>query len=95
MVTSRSATAGLATGVTVSRIEETSQAVMMACPDVARPARLSFDQAGIDQQPVEAARLGATGAAVEQALAALENLLLLGKGRIEAQAAASSTTSGR
>jgi hypothetical protein len=45
----------------------------------------SFDQPGVDQQPVEAARLGAAGAAIEQALAALEDLLLLGEGCIERQ----------
>src|SRR4051812_3779993 len=39
----------------------------------------SFDQAGIDQQPVEAPRLRAAGAGVKKALAALENSLLLGE----------------
>src|SRR4029453_11567197 len=42
----------------------------------------SLDQAGVDQQPVEAARFGTTVAAVEQAVAALEHLLLLDEARI-------------
>src|SRR5262249_57332710 len=46
---------------------------------------LSFDQSGVDQQSVESPRLGAAGATVEQAPAPLENLLLLGEGRIERQ----------
>jgi hypothetical protein len=37
----------------------------------------ALDQAGVDQQPIEAARLRAAGASVELAVAALENLLLL------------------
>src|SRR5262245_24895744 len=45
-----------------------------------------LDQAGVDQQPIEAARLGAAGAGVEQPLAALKDSLLLGERRIERQA---------
>jgi hypothetical protein len=46
----------------------------------------ALDQAGLDQKPVETARLGAGRAAVEPPLAAIEDLLLLGKGRVERQA---------
>src|SRR5882724_4645305 len=45
-----------------------------------------FDQAGVDEQPIEATRLGAAGAGVEQPLAALQNSFLLGEGGIERQA---------
>src|SRR5262245_36373545 len=45
-----------------------------------------LDQAGVDQEPIEAPRLGAVGAGVEQSLAALEDLLLLREGGIERQA---------
>src|SRR5262245_17039363 len=45
-----------------------------------------LDEAGVDQQPVEAPRLRAAGTGVEQPLAALENALLLGEGGIERQA---------
>src|SRR4029077_9314115 len=45
-----------------------------------------LDQAGVDQQAVEAPRLRAAGTGVEQPLAALENALLLGEGGIERQA---------
>ena len=55
---------------------------MGPCPRMSK----ALDQAGVDQQPVEAARLGAAGAAIEQAAAALEDALLLGKGRVERQA---------
>jgi hypothetical protein len=49
-----------------------------------RSARLQpFDQAGIDQEPIEAARLGAAVAPVEQSLAALEDLFLLRERGIE------------
>src|SRR5262249_34865219 len=44
-----------------------------------------LDQAGIDQQPVEAARLRAASAGVKKSLAALENPFLLGEGGIERQ----------
>jgi hypothetical protein len=37
------------------------------------------DQAGIDQDSIEASRLGPAGAGVEKSLAAFENFLLLGK----------------
>src|SRR5262245_24905562 len=47
----------------------------------ARTQLQSLDKAGVDQQPVEAARLGTTVAAVEQAVAALEHLLLLDEAR--------------
>ena len=40
-----------------------------------------LDQAGVDQQPVEAPRLRAVGAAIEQAVAALQDALLLGERR--------------
>src|SRR4029077_15510131 len=43
----------------------------------------SLDQAGVDQQPIEAARFGTMVAAVEQAVAALEHFLLLDEARIE------------
>src|SRR6266705_3202949 len=46
----------------------------------------SFDQAGVDQQPIEAPRLSAAGAGVKKPLAALENFLLLGERGIERQA---------
>src|SRR5262245_22350115 len=46
----------------------------------------SLDQAGVDQQPVEAARFRAAGAGVEQSFAALKDSFLLGEGRIERQA---------
>src|SRR5262245_33432585 len=45
-----------------------------------------LDQTGVGQEPVEAARLGAAGAGIEQPLAALEDPLLLGERRIEWQA---------
>src|SRR5262245_46218331 len=54
---------------------------MTACS--ARGRSKSLDQAGIDQQPVEASRLGAVRAQVEQALAAAEDLFLLRKARVE------------
>ena len=37
------------------------------------------DQAGIDQESIEASRLGPASAGVEKSLAAFENFLLLGK----------------
>src|SRR5262245_11447947 len=51
-------------------------------------ARLSkpLDQAGVDQQPVEAPRLRAAGTGEEQPLAALEDACLLREGGIERQA---------
>src|SRR5262245_63617105 len=51
-----------------------------------RQARLrseSLDQAGVDEQPVEAASLRAAAAKVEHAAAAAEDLLLLGERRVE------------
>ena len=52
----------------------------------APPADLKpLDQAGIDQQAVETAHLRAAGAEEKPSLAAFENLLLFGKGRIERQ----------
>src|SRR5580704_1515635 len=45
-----------------------------------------FYQAGVDQHAVELARLRAVIAAVEQSIAAQEDLLLRGKRRIERQA---------
>src|SRR5260221_365731 len=48
----------------------------------------AFDQAGVDQQAIEAARLRAASAVVEPAIAALEYLLLLDERRIERQARA-------
>src|SRR5262245_15928824 len=49
-------------------------------------ASKSFDQAGLDQESVEAARLGAAGAAVEQPPAALQDRLLLDKRGVERHA---------
>jgi hypothetical protein len=45
-----------------------------------------LDQAGVDQHAVEMARLGTVIAAVEQSVAAHEDLFLLGERRIERQA---------
>src|SRR5262245_28595649 len=45
-----------------------------------------LDQAGVNQEPVEAPRLLAPGAGEELAVAAYQDALLLGKGRIERQA---------
>src|SRR5712691_7735915 len=45
-----------------------------------------FDQTGVDQQPVEAPRLGAAGTGVEGAVATFENPFLLGIGGIEREA---------
>src|SRR5580700_6403106 len=45
-----------------------------------------FYEAGVDQHAVEMARLGTVIAAVEQSVAAQEDLLLLGERRIERQA---------
>src|SRR5262249_47043291 len=42
-----------------------------------------FDQAGIDQEPIEASRFGTARAGVEKSLAAFENFLLLGERGIE------------
>src|SRR5262249_11276553 len=42
-----------------------------------------LDQAGVDEEAIEAPRLRAAGASVEQALAAFEYLLLLGERGIE------------
>src|SRR5262245_43625158 len=50
------------------------------------PESKPFDEPGLDQRPVEAARLGTIAAAVEQASAALEDALLLGEGGIERHA---------
>src|SRR5262245_35501437 len=48
-------------------------------------ARLSksLDQPRIDQQPIEPARLGSAGAAVEQSVTASQNTLLFGERRIK------------
>src|SRR5262249_28393588 len=46
----------------------------------------SFDQAGVDQQPIETPCLRAAGAGVKKPLAALENSFLLGERGIERQA---------
>src|SRR5439155_9365752 len=54
-----------------------SQSSALRCP------LQSLDQAGVDQQAVEAAGLGAVLAAIEQPVAAFENLLLLRKSCIE------------
>src|SRR5712692_1955027 len=51
----------------------------------AERASKPLDQAGVDQQPIEASRLRAAGAAVEQSLAALQNFFLLGERRVERQ----------
>src|SRR5262249_57645907 len=48
----------------------------------------SLDQARVDQEPVEAARLGAVLAGEEQTVAALHDLLLFLEGGIEGQAGA-------
>src|SRR5262249_59119073 len=48
----------------------------------------SLDQARVDQEPVEAARLGAVLAGGEQTVAALHDLLPFLEGGIEGQAAA-------
>src|SRR5690242_9958568 len=50
------------------------------------PVPQALDEGGGDQQPVEAPRLRAVAAVVIDALAALEDLLLLGKRGIERQA---------
>ena len=50
---------------------------------------------GVDQQPVEAARLGAAVAAVEQPVAALQDLFCSANDGSSGTPAASSTTSGR
>ena len=60
-------------------------------PPAFRPQRKlaghhSLDQPGVDQQPVEAAGLGAAGALEKQSVAALQNFLLFGERRIERQA---------
>src|SRR5262245_12062537 len=54
-------------------------------PARACKARLSkaFDQARVDQQPIKPSRLRAAGASVKQTVAAFQNILLLGKRRIE------------
>src|ERR1700730_12659304 len=44
-----------------------------------------LDQAGVDQQPIEASRFDAAGAAVEQTPAALQTFFLLGERRVERQ----------
>jgi len=46
-----------------------------AAPALSKP----LDQAGVDEQPVEAACLGAAGAGVEQSLAAFQDPFLLGE----------------
>src|SRR5262249_9574815 len=51
-----------------------------------RQCSKALDEAGVDQQPIEAPRLSAAGAGVKQPLAALENFLLLGERGIERQA---------
>ena len=53
--------------------------------DLARICRRlqALDQAGIDQQTIEAPSLGPAGARIECATAALEDLLLLGEGGVE------------
>ena len=43
------------------------------------PELKPFDETGIDQQPVEAAGLGTRPTAIEQAVTAVEDLLLLGE----------------
>src|SRR5690242_19972016 len=43
------------------------------------PGSKPLDQAGVDEQPVEAARFGAAGAGVEQAFTAFEDAFLLGE----------------
>src|SRR5476649_1371615 len=44
-----------------------------------------LDQPGFDQQPVETPRLRAAGAAIKQPMAALQDLLLFGEGRLKRQ----------
>src|SRR5947209_3621514 len=46
----------------------------------------SLDQPSVDQQPVEAPDFGAAGALEKQSVAALQNLLLFRKGRVERHA---------
>jgi hypothetical protein len=48
----------------------------------------ALNQSGVDEQPVESPRLGAAGAGVEQAIAALKDLLLLGEGESSGRPAA-------
>ena len=52
----------------------------------AETALKSVDHSGVDQQAIEPARLGAVGAAVEQAVAAPEYLFLLEEGCVERKA---------
>src|SRR3954454_5343570 len=55
------------------------------CPQRKLAGHHSLDQPGVDQQPVEAPDFGAAGALEKQSVTTLENLLLLGEGRIERQ----------
>src|SRR6266511_4750770 len=69
-----------------------SSSTMMMCGGLAawrwleRLELQPLDQAGVDQQPIEAPRLRSAATGIEQSLAALENPLLLGKRGIERQA---------
>src|SRR5580704_5445457 len=45
----------------------------------------SLDRTGVDQQPVEAPRLGSAGACIEQPVATLKNPFLLDERRIKRQ----------
>src|SRR5579872_5905676 len=66
----------------------------MTCPDFAEATLLRtfetalkpLDQAGVDQQTIEAARLRTILAGVEKAPTSQHDLFLLGKGRIEREA---------
>jgi hypothetical protein len=55
----------------------------------------SLDQTGVDQHPVEPARLGAAIAEIELAAAALQDLFCSAKDASSGMPAASSTTNGR
>jgi hypothetical protein len=51
------------------------------CIEIPKTGLQSSNQTGLDQQPIEPPRLSAARTAVEQTVAAFQDLLLLGKGR--------------
>src|SRR5262249_44843525 len=68
---------------TLTLAPRSGERVRSALPDLCLKP---LDQAGVDQQSIEAPRLRAAGAGIKKPLAALENFLLLGERGIERQA---------
>src|SRR6516162_734019 len=64
-------------------VENSSSWSAMNARSCGAPPSKSLNQACVDQQPVEASRLRAAGAEIEQSAAALEDLLLLREAPIE------------